>query len=519
MLRKILLIKDIYTIFTCFIIFIFFFYSSYQYLYIYDGHHHGYIFSNALDLLNGKKPYKEIFIQYGLLSTFINALILKLFGQYLFILNFFNIIFYNLSVFLIFLTIRHNVNALYGFLATIIILFNHPIPWLPWPNYLSFLFITLGVYLLSFNKGKNFIIAGICFSLSALSRQEYIISSILTIFLSILFFYKNKNNGNKLFHLFIKFFIPGFIFPFLIFYLYLIFAGLTSSWVYYLNLPLLYLSHANYTVYVEIYNFIVFFLTKSFFNFLEKPQYILISLILISNFFIFFRFLKINNFHIFFISSLSLTLSSVAINLELFRLYTSVLIGIIPFLFFISTLNDKFYRRILLFCLLFFAFFSFIFFPSGNNNNLNPHSNNRHTTNISEFKFQRWKQNEIIPLEFINNIYSKLTKNCKIKYFDNLSFDTNFIIMSKVNRVKLFPYVSSHKDLLITSSFDYNFVKKINFEILAQNIIFTVSDNNLTFKEGNIIITENYTFQKINLNNNNEKPRYLKFYYPKKCIN
>ena len=38
-----------------------------------DGYHWGFVFSMALDILDGKLPYKEIFIQYGLVSTLIHA--------------------------------------------------------------------------------------------------------------------------------------------------------------------------------------------------------------------------------------------------------------------------------------------------------------------------------------------------------------------------------------------------------------------------------------------------------------
>ena len=47
------------------LIFCFFLYSLYIVKHHYDGHHIGLVYSNALDLINGKNPYKDIFIQYG----------------------------------------------------------------------------------------------------------------------------------------------------------------------------------------------------------------------------------------------------------------------------------------------------------------------------------------------------------------------------------------------------------------------------------------------------------------------
>ena len=57
--------------------------------FINDGYHWGFIFSNAIELLNGKKPFDEIFIQYGLGTTLIHSIILfffkKIFFQLLFL--------------------------------------------------------------------------------------------------------------------------------------------------------------------------------------------------------------------------------------------------------------------------------------------------------------------------------------------------------------------------------------------------------------------------------------------------
>ena len=69
-------------------ILIFFTYSIIVIRYQYDGHHIGLIYSNSIDLLNGKLPYKEIFIQYGILTTIINSIILSIFDTKIFLLAF-----------------------------------------------------------------------------------------------------------------------------------------------------------------------------------------------------------------------------------------------------------------------------------------------------------------------------------------------------------------------------------------------------------------------------------------------
>ena len=75
---------DKYNLLNILTLFSFLIYSAVFIRYHYDGHHIGLQYSNALDLLNGKKPYKEIFIQYGILTTFIHSFILKIFFNKIF---------------------------------------------------------------------------------------------------------------------------------------------------------------------------------------------------------------------------------------------------------------------------------------------------------------------------------------------------------------------------------------------------------------------------------------------------
>ena len=200
------------------IIFFFFIYSILFIRYQYDGHHIGLIYSNSLDFINGKKPYKEIFIQYGILSTIINSLILVIFDNKIFFISFFNSMFYSFGILLISKTIKNFTNVNLSILATIIILFNHPIPWLPWPNYIAFFFISISTYLLSINR-KYFFLIGFFFGLSILSRQDLFIPIIISLttygiinfFLKILFKFKN-----------LILFITGFTFPLFVFIVYLI---------------------------------------------------------------------------------------------------------------------------------------------------------------------------------------------------------------------------------------------------------------------------------------------------------
>ena len=135
-----------------------FFYSVYIIQYHYDGHHIGLMYSNAIDLNNSKLPYKEIFIQYGILTTFIHSVILNIFDNKIFFISLTTIIFYISSILLISETVKNLINKKYGFLCFFLLIANHPIPWLPWSNYLAFFFISLSLFLLSIKNRYNYLI-------------------------------------------------------------------------------------------------------------------------------------------------------------------------------------------------------------------------------------------------------------------------------------------------------------------------------------------------------------------------
>ena len=65
-----------------------------------DGYHWGFIFSNALDIINGKIPFKEIFIEYGIFSTVIHSITLLIFKKNLLSLIAVTSLLYSLSILL-----------------------------------------------------------------------------------------------------------------------------------------------------------------------------------------------------------------------------------------------------------------------------------------------------------------------------------------------------------------------------------------------------------------------------------
>ena len=115
--------------------------------FVYDGYHWGFIYANALDLLQGKIPFKEIFIQYGLLTTIIHSLVLYIFGNNVFYLVVFTNLIYSISLFLIsIITYKLTKNYKYSFYSCLIIFCICPWATSPWPHFISFFFVCLSLF-------------------------------------------------------------------------------------------------------------------------------------------------------------------------------------------------------------------------------------------------------------------------------------------------------------------------------------------------------------------------------------
>ena len=76
--------------------------SVWQSTYVYDAHHWGLVASNAYDLLNNKIPYKEIFIQYGIFTTLLHSIFMKIGSQSVISIFFFTSVIYSISIYFFF---------------------------------------------------------------------------------------------------------------------------------------------------------------------------------------------------------------------------------------------------------------------------------------------------------------------------------------------------------------------------------------------------------------------------------
>jgi hypothetical protein len=488
-----------------------FVYSVNLYQYIYDGHHHGYMITNAIDFINGRLPYKEIYIQYGIVTTLVHALSLKTISQNLISINIITCLLYSLTVLLISLIISKKKNPIYGLLALLIIFFNHPIPWLPWSNYIAFFFLILGFFLLLKNTSKNIFFSGIFFSLAALSRESFFLIVSVIILLNIIYLiYKKKN---KL----IIFLIIGFLIPYIIFFIYLYYNNIFFDWINYLQLPKLYLSKYNLKIYQVILQGGIYIFFRTWFDILYNPQNIIISIIVIINCLYILNqfFLKKakQDYYLLIISLVALVLTIISISDEIFRLYTSIIIGIIPAIIFISSFKNKENKMFIFFLLLFISIYSIYFFPKGNRNQFEKLNAKNFVENayLNYFKYQKWSKNDWEILNQIDNITKRVKKNCNIKYGLNYTFDGFYYLILDLEMLQLAPAFTKDQ-ISIFNTFEKRFENNIQSNIKNNNLIVITNGH---FKEK--FNMENYKTINLFKDKDNIYRDVIYISFPKKC--
>jgi len=466
-----------------FLLIIFLFYKSIDKLsYVYDVMHHGQIFSNALDIIMGKTPYKEIFIQYGFLGTLINSFALYVSNLNSISIIFILSIFYFCSVVLIGLSTASLTNSTYMVLAIIVFLFNHPVPWYPWPNYIAFFFLIFSVFIFEENNLIKLFFSGIFFSFACLVRENFLYFVVPSmIIINILIYIFNKKINRNLA------FVSGFLLPILIFIIYLISNNLLETWLIYQELPFVYLKGTNLSLLIYIKEFIIFFIFKVIFNIINEPQYIPILFILVINSLSLIKQILIKkerNLKIIIFSLLCLSSTIVSISYELFRLYTSVIIGLPVVFYQISKLKKQENKFIFCFILMFISFYSFLYFPNGNAKFYkNTDTINSYTSKeIKYFRSQKWTKNTWDNLNYIRNIESKIKKKCNVEYVLNLTPNTYYLSVSTMKRLQLKGVLVNNLGEEFRTFLEKDLYHKVLNEIKKNNVyIYSIENNEKRF--------------------------------------
>jgi len=503
--------------------------------FINDGYHWGFIFSNALEFINGKKPYEEIFIQYGLGSTLIHSLILSLFGKNIFFLIIFTSLLYSITLYLISkITYKLTNNTFYSLFSSIAVFLIYPWPTSPWPNFISFFFITLFYYFyISDNLRKN-LISGIMIGISYLSLTivyNFVISLFLILLIILLIVLRKYN------FYFIKkniYVISGLFSTILLFLIYLFIFDLFEIWFLYQKIPFLLSSHYEITLIDKFLEYLNFLYNYSFSNFIHEPQFIFYTIIFTINIY----YLSINFFYLFKKKFDKINLNLLILNLIVFslnfksqlygmdKLATSLSLGVITLFFIINNLKKKENKFICNFIISFIIFFSFLFSYEMTNSHFNGnryiHYQDLKNTDqkikkddISYFSYQKWDENTWHPLIEYVNYQNKIINNCDIEYAVNLTSNTYFYSLFKFKKVQLIPFViQSHKKLLM-KFFEPNLINDIQKLINDNNLLILTFENN----EKSLNLRNYYLAKTIDLNKFNDKIlNNLYIYLPKKCL-
>ena len=504
--------------------------------YINDGYHWGFIFSNALDLLDGKLPYKEIFIQYGLFSTLIHSLILSIFNKNIFSLIAATCVFYSFSIYLIgILTYRYTLNKYYSFISTFIIFMIYPWPTSPWPNFISFFFIILFCLFYSCNKKIYFILSGFFLALAYLSYtlvNNYIIISFLLILIFTLFFLKKKFPFllmQKNYYFFISF-----IFTLSIFFFFLLKNDIFNIWFTYQKLPFILAENYEISIFDRIINYIYFITIYPLKNFINEPQWILFTCIFYANLFFLFKstlyFFKKSdyskiNIDLFIINILILTLNFQAQVGGISKMATSLSLGIIT-LFVLINSSKSFDNKIMInFSIIFIAFYSVLFAYDMNDSkyagarsvhlrdlrNIDEKYNQKY---IPYFTYQKWSNNTWHPLNKFIKLQNDIKKNCNLEFAVNLTSNTFYYVLLDFKKIQLVPFFIKTHSSILRNHFEPNLFKKLQNEIDKNNLLIISFENN--DKHLNL---DNYSVPKrIDLNiNSNIAKKFLYFYFPQKC--
>jgi len=502
--------------------------------YISDGYHWGFIFSNALDLLDGKLPYEEIFIQYGLLSTLIHALTLIIFDKNIFSLIVVTCIFYSTSLYLIgVLTYKFTLNKYYSFISTFIIFMIYPWPTSPWPNFISFFFVTLFCLFYSSNKKIYYILSGLSLGFAYLSYtliNNYVFIFFLSILVFLLFYIKNNISFN-----FIQknyYFLLSFTLTLSIFFFFLLINDIFYVWITYQKLPFLLAENYQISIYDRIFDYVYFISFYPIKNFIYEPQWILFTLIFFSNLYFLIKSIssfltkKISkiNIDLFVINILVLSLNFHAQVGGISKMATSLSLGIITLFVIINSAKSADNKIIVNFSIIFIAMYS-VFFAydmndskqSGNRSiHLRDLKNveEKYNNNIPYFVYQKWSKKTWHPLNEFLEFQNNIKKSCNLEFGVNLTSNTFYYALMNLKKIQVVPFFIKTHSLVLMNNFEPNFFEKLQSEIDNNNLLIITFENN----DKNLNLNNYAPPKKIDLNiDKNVAKKFLYLYFPKKC--
>lgn len=516
-----LFLKNNYLYFFLFVFFLYsVFVSNLQGIYIYDGYHWGIVASSAVDFINGKVPYEESFIHYGILTTLFHSFFYGLTGS-VFSIFFLTSIFYGLSITITCLLIKKFSNNKFCYLFLFITFFLQPFTVFPWHTYLIYFILVFALYIYFYKTFISYFIFGLLIQIIYLTSDSFKICSYLIFLSTILIIYLDfkKNNYLK----YILTFSFGFFLPLFSFLIYLNIQGNFHHWI----------NHDISGISIQLSGGSLFKLLNDFFinlfnNFIYKPEYILFIIINISCLIYIFQFIfkKEKNTDLLFISLISIFMNYLLLHkLIAFRIFCSVIMGIIVTFYLLHKTKKLILKEFLLLFLIFITPLSNPFEKGQTNKNyLREYKFDNAISNpdFKHFRFMRFDANVWKHLNFVTDLATKVKNKCNsINSFYNLTSDHYYylILSEYFENKQIIPgydetYLKKYYDAY--TKIDKNFYSNILIDIKKQNTIFIREDlkyTNLYIQDHEINI-DDYSFIELPYSFDNKKKI---IFIPKEC--
>ncbi len=505
--------------------------------FIYDGYHWGFIHTNALELLNGRLPYKEIFLEYGILSVLVNSLLLIIFDKNLFSLIAFTCLCYSITLYIIGkISFKLTNSSIYSFFLVAVIFLLYPWPTSPWSNFYSFMFSCIFILsYLSKNLNKSYI-GGISLALAYLSLTtifNFIIPFyFLLVILTIILFRKvlPKKDILRLKNVSVSFFLI-----ISIYFIYLNYLNLFDIWLVYQKLPFIFNNaFEDYSVFGFLFKYANFVFLYPYKNFILEPQWSLYSIFIISNFFLIV--LNIKNLYIkyeiefnsklLFINLYIFSLNFYGQVLGIEKLATTMSLGAISLMILIIKIKSNDTKLIVNFIIIFISLYGLIFTFNLKDSKISGirHAHLQELDGRDEkiknkrfqyYKTQKWDKKRWNILTVISETQNKINKNCKIKFGANLTIDNFYHSLIKYEKIQIIPFFFKHSGSMLRGYIEPRLILKIQDQINNDNIfIITTEDNDKLFNL-------NGYDQPLLIELKNKKiiKEYIKIFFPKNCYN
>ena len=502
-----------------------------------DPYHWGFIFSNAIDFLDGRIPYREIFLEYGILSTLIHAFTLVLFDKNILSLISITSFFYALSIFFIgIIILKVTSNKNYSFLATLILFMIYPWPVSPWINFISFFFTVLFCLFYLKNEKRYHLFSGIFLAFAYLSFTT-VYNFIIIFFVALVgsFFIFNLRKIHLSFFKKNAFVTIGFLSTLIIFFVYLFFNDLFYTWINYQKLPFVQSEASNINIYNQALNYVYFLTLYTFQNFIYIPQQTIFTIIFFSNIILIIKYIidfyknsdfSENKLNLFIINILILSLNIYAQLSDIDKMATSLSLGLISVFLLINSFKEFENKIISIFILLFISSYSLLFafnlentkygasrgayFKDIKNLDLK-YTNNK----ISYFKNQKWSKSSWHVLNSFVDIQNKIKNKCFLEYGANLTTNTYLYTLLNQKKIQVIPFFYKELGETFRRNYDSEIIDKIQDQIYRENIFIVSFENN-----DQLFNLSNYSQPiKIDLNAYNKKiNKFLYLFFPKKCL-